>query len=120
MLLSIHQNTYQTPQPSGAVVLYSPARGSREFAEYLQSLLVSGLDQQNSRAAAPISDRIYLLKNVECPAVLVECGFLSNGREEALLMTDSYRLKLAAVLVGGFLNCKDELSKYYSRGTYES
>ena len=120
VLLSIHQNTYQTQQPSGAVALYSSAPGSRELAEYLQSLLVSGLDPQNTRAAALISDKIYLMKNVECPAVLVECGFLSNSREEALLMTDGYRLKLAVVLVGGFLNYRDELSRINSGGTYES
>lgn len=51
---------------------------------------------------------IYLLKHVSCPAVLVECGFLSNPAEEALLRTPEYQKKLAAVLCCGMLEFLEE------------
>jgi N-acetylmuramoyl-L-alanine amidase len=43
------------------------------------------------------------MKNISCPAVLVECGFLSNPKDEAQLLTDGYRLKLAMGIAGGYI-----------------
>jgi N-acetylmuramoyl-L-alanine amidase len=56
------------------------------------------LQPDNSRQAKPIGDNVYLMNHVDCPAVLVECGFLSNPEEEAMLRQEGYQTKLAAVL----------------------
>ena len=61
--------------------------------------LVAYLDPQNRRVAAPISDKIYLMREVKCPAVLVECGFLSNESECTKLKDGGYQTKLAAVII---------------------
>ena len=99
VLVSIHQNKFTSSEPFGAQVLYGKNEVGRQFAEQVQSALIDKLDKTNYRTASQISDTIYLMRKVECPAILVECGFLSNGREEALLQTDEYRLQLAAVIV---------------------
>ena len=102
VLISIHQNKFQSEGPRGAQVLYAKTEGSREFAMHLQSLIVDKLDSSNRRAAVQIPDEIYLMRKISCPAILVECGFLSNLDEERLLKTDTYRIKTAMTIVGAF------------------
>ena len=103
VLLSVHQNTFTDKKYHGAQVFYAPTEGSRELAEAVQEALRTGLDPDNRRQAKPIPDSVYLLNHVTCPAVLVECGFLSNPEEEVLLRSDSYQTKVAAVLAGAWL-----------------
>lgn len=103
VLVSIHQNSYTEQRYHGAQVFYAPTQGSQELAEHLQTALREGLDPENARQAKPIPDTVYLMNHVTCPAVLVECGFLSNPAEEALLRDDTYQRRLAAVLAAGLL-----------------
>jgi N-acetylmuramoyl-L-alanine amidase len=63
----------------------------------------TALQPENSRQAAVISDSVYLMSHISCPAILVECGFLSNAQEEELLGDPTYQQKLAAVLLAGYL-----------------
>ena len=107
VLLSIHQNTYPSGGPYGAQVLYAPTAGSKEFAERVQLLLVGALNNQNRRAAAQVPDSLLLMNHIKCPALLIECGFLSNPTEEKLLMTGDYRLKIAAVIAAGYLQHRE-------------
>ena len=103
VLISVHQNTYPDARPSGSQVLYSKTAGSSEFAEIAHANLIGALNPENRRVAAPISNRIYLLKSVSCPEILVECGFLSNPAEAAKLGTGEYQTELAAALIGSYL-----------------
>lgn len=107
VLLSIHQNHFPESKYRGAQVFYAAADGSRALAERLQTALGTQLDPDNHRACKKAGE-IYLLKHVSCPAVLVECGFLSNPAEEALLRTPEYQKKLAAVLCCGMLEFLEE------------
>ncbi|MDR0916832.1 MAG: N-acetylmuramoyl-L-alanine amidase [Oscillospiraceae bacterium] len=109
VLLSIHQNTYPSSGPHGAQVLYAPTERSAEWGKTMQELLTATLDPTNTRAAIRIQDTILLMNHIKCPAILVECGFLSNVREEALLRTDAYRLKVAATLIAGYLQSINNL-----------
>lgn len=102
VLVSIHQNCYPASGPWGSQVLYGDSEDSRILGERLHEALVAQLAPENRRVAAPADKDIYLMSHVDCTAVLVECGFLSNPRESGLLATDSYRLKLAAVIAGAF------------------
>lgn len=103
ILVSIHQNSYPEPRYHGAQVFYAPTQGSPELGQYLQAALREGLDPENGREAKQIPDTVYLMNHVTCPAVLVECGFLTNPAEEALLRSDIYQRRLAAVLAWGLL-----------------
>lgn len=114
VLLSIHQNTYSSASPRGPQVFFGPASGSEAFGRKLQGILsaMSGARRQ----ASAISPEIYLLRRVSCPSVLVECGFLSNPEELALLRTDTYQTKLAAALAAGCLASMQELEQGYGKG----
>lgn len=103
VLISVHQNKYPDARPSGSQVLYAKTAGSPAFAEIAHANLIHALNPENRRVAAPISDRIYLMKYVNCPAILVECGFLSNPAEAAKLGTGEYQTELAAALIGSYL-----------------
>ena len=103
ILISIHQNCYPDRKPSGAQVLYAASDGSEALGTQIHDNLVAYLDPQNRRVAAPISEKIYLMREVKCPAVLVECGFLSNAEEAARLCEADYQRKLAVTVAAGFL-----------------
>ena len=105
-LLSIHQNSYPGSQYRGAQVFYAPTGGSRELAELLQTALREELQPDNDRQAKPIPESVYLMNHVSCPAILVECGFLTNPEEEALLRDGGYQRQLAAVLAGAWLTAQ--------------
>ena len=100
VLLSVHQNTFTDKKYHGAQVFYAPTEGSQALAEAMQEALRAALDPGNGRQAKPIPDSVYLMGHVSCPAVLVECGFLSNPEEETLLRSADYQIRLAAVLAG--------------------
>ena len=84
---------------SGLQTYYSPnAAESEGVATIIQSYARKYLSPENKREIKRATDAIYILKRIKTPAVLVECGFLSNDEERALLLTHEYREKLAAVI----------------------
>lgn len=102
-LLSIHQNTYTSSRYRGSHVFYAPTEGSQVLAEHLQSSIKAALQPDNGRAVKQIPSTVYIMDHVTCPAVLIECGFLTNPEEEALLRDEDYQRKLAAVIAAGWL-----------------
>lgn len=102
ILVSIHQNYFTQSQYSGAQMFYSPNCGeSAEIAESIRSSIVSMLQPDNGRENKEATDSIYLLWNAKFPAVLVECGFLSNGEEAALLGEEAYQEQMAFCIYDG-------------------
>ncbi len=114
VLLSIHQNNYPSAGPKGPQVFYGTVPGSEPFAQEMQSLLTDL--NANCRRIAPISDDIYLMRQAACPAILVECGFLSNPQELMLLKSEEYQTKLALVLAAGCIRHYRELEAHYGEG----
>lgn len=106
ILVSIHQNQFPDPRYSGPQVFFGRQPGSRELAIFLQQALNDGLALQKGRAAKA-AGQVYLLQKVPRAAVLLECGFLSNPREEALLRSCSYQLRLCAVAATALTNYAD-------------
>lgn len=102
VLLSIHQNNYPTAQPSGAQVLYGAGEASRTLGVLTHTNLIRCLDPENRRVAAPAGN-LYMTSHATCPAILVECGFMSNFAELEKLLTAKYQSSLAAVLTGSCL-----------------
>lgn len=98
ILVSIHMNQYPVSKYSGLQVYYSPNHAeSLVLAERIQADSHS-LKSDNARTVKAAGDSIYLLSHAQIPAVLVECGFLSNYEERELLKTEAYRKKLAMSL----------------------
>ena len=103
ILVSVHQNDFPTGQVSGAQVLYAATPGSESLGKIMHGNLIRLLDPSNRRVAAPAPKSLYITSHVTCPAVLAECGFMSNNFEVEKLNTDSYRGQLALVMVGSVL-----------------
>lgn len=103
VLISIHQNKYPDPRPHGPQILYAEGEDSKALGELAHELLTQSLCPENRRVAAPISREIYLTRAAKCPAILAECGFLSNQTEAALLVQPEYQTKIATVLLCAYL-----------------
>lgn len=104
VFISIHLNKFSDPQYHGAQVFYSPNHaGSKSLAELTQAALITGCDPDNNRQVKQAEGSIYLMKKLTCPAVIVECGFLSNPEEERQLEEPDYHKQLAACIVYGYL-----------------
>ena len=97
LLVSIHQNQFGDSRYSGAQVFYADTDGSKELGQQLQAKLVSTLNQGSRRKSKPISG-VYLMEKIHCTGVLIECGFLSNPREESRLRDGEYQKKLCCVI----------------------
>ena len=101
LMISIHQNNYSSEGVKGAQVFYySHSAEGEKAAVILQNHLRETLDKDNQRKAKK-NDNYYILLNVKCPAVIAECGFLSNYSEAELLKTDDYQEKVAQALCDG-------------------
>ena len=103
ILLSIHQNKFPEAKYRGAQAFYKNTPDSALLAEAIQDSLRHGIDPRNHRKPKP-AEGIYLLEKIDNPAVLLECGFLSNPEEEALLRTDAYQKKLVCAVCAGLIN----------------
>ena len=99
VFVSIHMNAFPQTQYSGLQVYYSPNDDtSADLAALIQNNTKSLLQPTNTRKIKSASSNIYLLDRITTPAVLVECGFLSNAEECALLSDAEYRQKLSLIL----------------------
>ncbi len=99
VFLSIHMNNFSIARYSGLQVWYSASDArSRELATYVQSYAKTFLDPSNTREVKRATSSIYILDHITTPAILVECGFLSNPEECTKLGTEAYRNELAATI----------------------
>lgn len=104
ILVSIHMNKFPIEKYSGLQVYYSENNAkSLVLAETIQSGAIASFSAMPERKVKPAKD-IYLMENVRIPAVLVECGFLSNYEEKELLKTDGYQKKLAVRIYASLLS----------------
>lgn len=103
LTVSIHQNSYTSPEIKGAQVFYyTTSTESQKLAETIQKTLIEQVDPKNHREAKA-NDTYYMLKKTESAIVIVECGFLSNPEEAEKLSDDKYQQKMAdAITLGVF------------------
>lgn len=106
-LISIHQNSYPSPQYHGTQVFYADDGLSQPLAQGVQDMVRESLDPANTRTPQRVSESVYLMNHISCRAVLVECGFLTNPEEDALLQDGTYQRKLAMVLGASYLQFGD-------------
>ncbi len=100
--ISIHQNQYTDSAYSGAQMFYSDnVSGSSTLAQIMQEAFVTQLQPENTREVKLCGKELYLCYFSENPTVMVECGFLSNPEEAALLETEAYQRKVAFTIFSG-------------------
>lgn len=103
IFVSIHLNKIPQQQYYGWQCFFKNGNEqSEKLAKELQENLNKTIEKENNRVAMKI-DNVYIVKHVEIPLSIVECGFLSNPEEEKLLLDDSYQNKLAWGIYNGII-----------------
>lgn len=97
LLVSIHQNNFHDSRYSGAQVFYNACAESKELASIIQTAFRENLNSNNKRQIKR-SSGVYLMEHINCPGILIECGFLSNSAEEAMLRNEVYQKKLSCMI----------------------
>ena len=104
IFVSIHLNKIPQEQYWGWQCFYRQNdEQSTKLAKSLQQNLNDAIEKENKRVAMKI-DNVYIMKHVEIPISIVECGFLSNKEEEKMLLTDEFQDKLAWGIYNGIMD----------------
>ena len=104
IFVSIHLNKIPQSQYDGWQTFYKEgSEDGARLAKTIQENLNKTIQKENNRIAKTI-DKIYIIKYVEIPTTIVECGFLSNPDEEKLLLEDEYQNKLAWGIYNGIID----------------
>ena len=99
VFISIHMNSFPDPKYSGLQVYYSKNNtDSTEIAANVQAMIHDNLQRNNNRQTKPAGQNIFVLDRIRIPAVLIECGFLSNAEECYMLTQDEYQKKLSLTI----------------------
>lgn len=105
LFVSIHMNKFAESKYSGLQVYYSKNNPeSKTLADKIQSFTKEYLQPNNNRLTKEVGSGIYLLEHINTPAVLVECGFLSNETEAAKLNDPNYQKKLSCVIYAAVID----------------
>lgn len=108
IFISIHMNKFETQSARGLQTFYaSSSLEAAKLAGHIQDI-ARGNDPNNKRQIKPDDGNIYILKNTDATAVLVECGFLSNAEECKLLKTDEYQNIIAFDIYCGIIQYLQE------------
>ena len=106
IFVSIHQNKFPDGKYNGTQVFYSPKtkEESQVLAQTIQDYIVNTLQKDNKRQIKECGTSVFLMYNAVKPAVLVECGFLSNYEETQRLKSSEYQKKIAFCIAMGIQN----------------
>lgn len=107
IFLCVHQNNFTDPQYFGGQMFYNNNNPkNRTLAQIMQNKFAE-LQPGNDREIKLSGEELFLLKSNKNPSLMIECGFLSNPDEEALLSTWEYRQKVAFTIYGGVMEFLD-------------
>ncbi len=105
VIISIHQNKFSESKYHGTQIFYSPNNeNSKLLAESIKFSVKGLLQPENKRECKKADNGIYLLKNTTNPAIIVECGFISNYEECQKLLDSTYQKQMSFSIIAGFLN----------------
>lgn len=100
MVISIHMNKYSSSSRTGPQVFYQSGKDDgRVLAESVQKVF----NDFTGNSHQSIAGDYYICREVDCPAIIVECGFLSNDAEAELLQTEGYRKQLCELIFRGVM-----------------
>ena len=99
ILISVHMNAFPNSSVYGCQVFYrNYDEKSHQIALRLQAEINQSLQPDHTKTCKPIEDSLYLFKNTENPAILIECGFLSNPSDLAKLKNSDFQKQLALLI----------------------
>lgn len=105
VFVSIHQNKFPDPKYHGTQIFYSKHDPkSMDLAQAVRKSVTQFLQPDNEREIKEANKKIYLLNNAQIPAIVVECGFLSNPEECGKLSDKSYQSDMAFSVYCGLVD----------------
>lgn len=111
IMISIHQNSFPKIGVKGAQVFYyNSSKKGKYLAKCIQNKLKEFVDNSNNREIKANTD-YYVLRTTEIPSIIVECGFLSNIKEEQMLNTEEYQEKIAWAIYMGIIEYFENADK---------
>ena len=109
IIVSIHQNKFSGSKSHGTQIFYSKNHSdSEKLARSIQTSAVMLLQNDNTRELKPAGKDIYILDQTKNPAVIVECGFLSNPEELQKLSDPAYRQEMAYAVAMGIIDFQNQ------------
>ena len=109
LVISIHQNKFDNSKYHGTQIFYSQNDPeSADLAKAIQTSVVLLLQNDNTRKIKPGGKDIFILKNTNVPAVIVECGFISNPDELNQLTNEAYQKEIAYAIVMGLIDYQNQ------------
>ncbi len=111
LFLTIHLNSFSQSRYYGAQTFYQKnSDEGKKLSKFIQEELRRVLDNNNNRVALA-RDSVYLLREIDSTAILIECGFLSNAREAELLNQPQYQEKIAWAIYTGIIRYYNQIEK---------
>lgn len=111
LVVSIHQNSFTSESVSGAQVFYyAKSDKAKIMADVMQKKLNENINIAKHKQPKE-NTSYYMLLHTNCPAVIVECGFLSNWEEATNLSNATYQSRMAEIIYDGIIECEEEFSK---------
>ncbi len=111
LVISVHQNFYPSKATRGGQVFYSKKNeGSKKLAVSVQAKLNELYAKEKVKERKASAGEYFMLECAPCPSIIVECGFLSNEKDERLLQKAAWQRRLAESVVGGVLEYFAEFS----------
>ena len=102
VMISVHQNFYPTRTSRGGQVFYRSGNESgQKLAEGIQKQFNDLYGEQGVRQRTAATGDYYMLKCTDYTSVIAECGFLSNSKDEALLVTEAFQESIAQAIYAG-------------------
>ena len=101
MFISVHMNKFEQSKYRGAQIFYADNDKSRILADKIRERIIPVSEKSDGREIKPAYSTMYILNGTQNPAVIVECGFLSNPDEEKLLNDEEYQQKIAKAIYDG-------------------
>ena len=101
LFVSIHMNKFEQSKYRGAQIFYADNEKSRILADKIRERIIPVSEKSDGREIKPAYSTMYILNGTQNPAVIVECGFLSNPDEERLLNDEEYQIKIAKAIFDG-------------------
>jgi len=112
LFISVHMNSYGDSRYSGTQIYYSEKNEySKILASNIQLSVKDGVQNSNKRVIKP-GENIYILENISNPAILIECGFITNSAECKKLSEKEYQKQLSLAIVCGIIEYKEKISSY--------
>ncbi|MCH5151513.1 MAG: N-acetylmuramoyl-L-alanine amidase [Clostridiales bacterium] len=100
LVISVHMNKFSQSTRRGPQVFYQEGE---EAGRLLAASLQRVFNDFTGNHHEAIAGDYYVCREIDCPSVIVECGFLSNADECAQLQTDGYRQQICNYIFSGVM-----------------